>query len=116
MGIVDGGGLPAELLAVSEDARVIAQLAEIFRRNSRHEDGAKRYLEADEAAALARQALERLFDPHGFQLADVGGIRFYLELGSDLYPGPNQIHANAWDGTQWRPIGKVLLPGGQTDE
>ena len=98
------------VVAAVQDPSVIEQLAEIFRRNSRHEDGAKRYLEQAEAGELARQALERLTDPDGFQLADVGGIRFYLEIGSALYPGPSEILANAWNGTQWCPIGRVMVP------
>lgn len=114
-GMSDGpeGGLPAEVLAARWDPRVVNELATIFRRNSRHEDGAKRYLEAAEAEALAEQVLARLYDPNGFRMADVGGLRFYLEVSNDLYPGPNQILAHAWDGDQWRPVGRVRLPGGE---
>lgn len=103
------GELPSQLAALADDERVIGELRLIFQRNSRHEDGAKRYLADAEADRLARQALERMLDPDGFRLAEVGGLRFYLQIGDELYPEPNEIQANSWDGTQWRPIGRVPL-------
>jgi hypothetical protein len=111
-GVFNDHDVPAEVRAACDDPAVVEALADVFRRNCRQEDGAKRLLTAEEARALARAALERLCDPRSLQMADVGGLRFYLQLDNELYPGPNLILANAWDGVQWRPVGRIELPGG----
>jgi hypothetical protein len=110
------GELPPEVVGAAEDPRCIEELRLIFQRNSRHEDGAKRYLDQAEAESLARRVLTELLDPEGFRMAEVGGMRFYLQVGTEAYPGPNEILAQAWDANQWRPVGRVRLPGGTREE
>jgi methyltransferase (TIGR00027 family) len=69
-----------------------------------------------EAHRLAEAAMAELLDPAGLQMADVAGLRFYLQLDTELYPGPNLLLANAWDGIQWRPVAAIRLPGGSAAE
>jgi hypothetical protein len=116
LGGVWNDGIPAEVAAIARDPAILDQLADVFRRNSRSADGLQRHIPPEEARRLAAQALDALLDPDGLQMADVGGMRFYLQLDTELYPGPNLLLANAWDGIQWRPVAEVRLPGGRDPE
>jgi hypothetical protein len=113
LGGVWNDGIPDEVAAAARDPAVLAELAEVFRRNCRSEDGLLRRPSPEEARALAERALAALLDPDGLQMADVAGLRFYLQLDTELYPGPNLLLANAWDGIQWRPVAQIRLPGGR---
>ncbi|HVB09073.1 MAG TPA: hypothetical protein VNM16_01760 [Bacillota bacterium] len=104
--------IPAEVAEAGRDAVVVDQLAAVFRRNCRNADGLVRQITDAEAHELAERTMAVLLDPDGLQMADVGGLRFYLQIDSELYPCPNLILANAWDGVQWRPVAEIRLPGG----
>jgi hypothetical protein len=104
------------------DERVGGVLADLFRRNTRHEDGSKRMPGDAEVALWVRTALVILLDPGGVGLADVGGLRLILERSDDgeapsgvapavADPGPasDVVHASAWDGGQWRPVAHLPL-------
>ena len=116
MGGVYNDGIPAEVAAAADDPAILTQLADVFRRNSRSAEGLLRQPGEAEAHRLAEAAMAELLDPAGLQMADVAGLRFYLQLDPELYPGPNLLLANAWDGIQWRPVAAIRLPGGSEAE
>ena len=112
MGGVYNDGVPAEVMAAAHDPALLAQLAEVFRTNCRSAEGLRRQPGEAEARRLAKATMRALLEPSGLQMADVAGLRFYLQLDTELYPGPNLLLANAWDGVQWRPVAQIRLPGG----
>jgi hypothetical protein len=96
------------------DGRVLAALAGVFRSN-RHDAEAPWGPPAPSRApeALAGEAVRRLLDPVTSGVADVGGLRFYLMVASEVHPGPSAVHVAAWDDDAgvWRPVAEVPLPG-----
>lgn len=108
----DDETLPAHVLAARTDPSVIAALAELFRRNCRTDDGERQVFVPGEEEALAQVALDRLLHPEHFRQAAVGGLRFDLDAGSELYPVAPVIWASVWDDDDevWRRVGCVELP------
>jgi hypothetical protein len=99
------------VLRARDDPRVLAALAELFRRNRVAPGGMGPTDDPVRARALAREALTALLRPEAARLADVGGLRLHLTVPSALYPSPPVIHASAWDEDAgvWRLVGEIVL-------
>ncbi len=116
MGSVWSDEIPAAVAAAAADPAILAELADVFRRNSRSAEGLMRQPGRGEARRLAEAVMAAVLDPDSLGMADVAGLRFYLQLDNDIYPSPNLLLANAWDGIQWRPVAVIRLPGGSESE
>ncbi len=89
------------LARAKTDDAARAALADVFRRN-RLEDG-----EGPRAPErLADQVLGALCDEDLFLVAEVGGLRFTVEV---VPGGGLVIHASGWDDDQWREVGRVQV-------
>ncbi len=91
--------VPQCLLDASGDPAVHAALSGIFRRNRHETDG--------DPEQLARSVLEQLCLPDTSLLADVGGLRFTVEV-FPAHPGCI-IHASVWDEDVWREVDELPL-------
>lgn len=91
--------MPQCLLDASDDPAVRAALSAIFRRNRHETDG--------EPEELARSVLLQLSRPDTSLVADVGGMRFTVEV-FPAHPGCI-IHASVWDEDVWREVDELPL-------
>jgi hypothetical protein len=113
-----GDPLPPGVRQAARDAAVVAAVAEIFRRNCRGPDGERRTFAPGEPEALARRMLERLVDPAHYLQVEAAGVRFDLEVGSEVYPvDPPVVWASVWDedAEVWRRVGSVRLGPARAD-